>query len=131
GESPGVVTLNPTTIDFGQVKVGSTSKPVSVTADNSGDSAVGIRSVTVSGPFVLATNSCGTTSLAGKSDCQLQLEFAPTTPGAASGSFTIVDDAGTQSVQLNGTGARPPTDTLSATSLAFGNTILGQTSAAQ
>lgn len=131
GEAPGVISLTPTTVDFGQVKVGTTSRPISVTAENSGESAVSISSVTVSGPFVLATNSCGSTSFAGDSDCQLQLEFAPAAAGATSGSLTIVDAVGTQSVQLTGTGAAPPTDTLSATSLTFGGTILGQTSAAQ
>jgi hypothetical protein len=131
GEAPAAVNLNPTTIDFGQVKVGSTSKPVSVTAENSEASPVAISSVTVSGPFVLAANACGNASFAANSDCQLQVEFAPTVTGPVTGALTIVDDAGTQSVQLNGTGAAPPTDTLSATSLNFASTIIGQKSAAQ
>ena len=131
GETPGIVTLTPTTINFGQVKVGSTSAPLIVTAENSGQSAVDIASVSVSGTFVLAANSCGITSFAGSSDCQLQVEFAPTAPGPATGVLTIVDDAGTQSVQLTGTGAAPPTDTLSPTSLTFAATIIGQTSAPQ
>ena len=131
GETPGVVNLSPTSIDFGQVKVGTTSKPLSVTAENSGQSAAAIASVTVSGPFVLATNSCGTTSLAGASDCQLQVAFAPASAGPATGWLTMVDDAGTQTVQLNGTGAAPPTDSLSSTSLSFPDTIISQTSPPQ
>ena len=77
-----------------------------------------------------AANSCGTTSLAPDSDCQLQVEFAPTVKGPATGVLTVVDYAGTQTVQLTGTGAAPPTDTLSAMSLTFPSTIVGQSSAA-
>jgi Abnormal spindle-like microcephaly-assoc'd, ASPM-SPD-2-Hydin len=131
GETPGVVNLSPGTIDFGQVEVGSTSKPLPITAENGGETPVAIRSITVSGPFVLAANSCGTTGLPGKTDCQLQVEFAPTAAGPATGALILVDDAGTQSVQLKGTGAAPPTDSLSPTSLTFAATIIGQTSAPQ
>ena len=131
GEAAGVVNITPTTIDFGQVKVGNTSSPLSVTAENSGGTAVAISSITVSGPFVLAANACGTTSFAANSDCQIQVEFAPTAAGPATGALTIVDDVGTQSVQLSGTGSAPPSDTLSATSLTFPATIIGQSSAAQ
>ena len=131
GEPAGVVNLTPTTIDFGQVKVGTTSSPLSITAENSGGTAVAISSITVSGPFVVAANACGTTSLTANSDCQIQVEFAPTAAGPATGALTIVDDVGTQSVQLSGTGAAPPTDTLSTTSLTFPATIIGQSSGAQ
>jgi hypothetical protein len=131
GEAAPVVNVTPGTIDFGQVKVATTSRPLSITAENGGATAVAISSITVSGPFVLASNSCGTASFAANSDCQIQVEFAPIAAGPATGALTIVDDAGTQSVQLKGTGAAPPTDTLSATSLTFPATIIGQTSAAQ
>ena len=47
-----------------------------------------ISSITTSGPFVLASNSCGTTSLAASTDCQLQVEFAPTATGPATGVLT-------------------------------------------
>ena len=131
GETPGVVNLTPGSIDFGMVQVGSTSGLLPVTAGNSGQSAVAISSITVTGPFILATNSCGAASLPGNTDCQLQVEFVPTASGPAGGALTMVDDAGTQSVQLTGTGAAPPTDTLSPASLTFAATIIGQTSAAQ
>ncbi len=131
GDTPGVVNLTPTAIDFGQVKVGAASNPLSITAENSGQTPVAISSVAVTGPFLLAANSCGTTSFAGNSDCQIQVEFAPLKAGPATGTLTVVDDVGTQVVQLTGTGAGPPTDTLSPASLTFAATIIGQTSAAQ
>ncbi len=119
GETPPELNLTPTTVDFGQVKAGTTSKPLAITAENTDKTTVAISSITVTGPFMLAANACGTTSFAANSDCQLQVAFAPTAAGPATGVLTVVDDLGTQSVQLTGTGAAPPTDTLSATSLTF------------
>ena len=131
GATPGVVNLKPPTIDFGQVQVGSKSNPLAVTAENTGGTASAISSLTTSGPFVVASNSCGTASLAANSDCQLQVQYVPTTTGPATGLLTMVDDAGTQTVQLTGTGGAPPTDTLSSTALIFGGTIIGQSSSPQ
>ncbi len=131
GAKPGVVNLTPPTVDFGQVQVGSKSNLLPVTAENAGGTVVAISSITTTGPFVLATNSCGTTSLAASTDCQLQVQFAPAASGPASGTLTMVDDAGTQTVQLTGSGAAPPTDALSPSSLTFAGTIVGQSSPQQ
>jgi hypothetical protein len=131
GQTPGLVNLTPGSVDFGQIQVGTTSKPLPVTAENGGQTAVAITSVGITGPFVLASNSCGAAALAGNTDCQLQIEFAPTAPGPATGELTIVDEAGTQTVQLAGTGAKPPTDTLAPSSISFPATETGKHSAWQ
>jgi hypothetical protein len=134
GLAPGNVKLMPTVLNFdnalsGPTAVGTISKPLSITVENSGGTAVPVTSATVSGPFVMASNVCATTSLAANSDCQLTIEFQPTAAGPAIGALTLIDGAGTQSVVLMGTGAAPPTDTLSTTSLSFPPTIIGQSSA--
>ena len=93
-----------------------------------------ISSISVSAPFVLSGNGCGTTSLAANTDCPLQVEFAPTTAGVFTGQLTLTDSAGTQTVQLSGTAVAPPTDTLNppaAASLAFAATPESQLSASQ
>jgi hypothetical protein len=131
GSPAGVVSLTPATVNFGQVEAGTTSAPLQVTAANSSAVAIPISSVSVTPPFVLAGNSCGTTSLAANTDCQVQVEFAPTQAGAASGLLTFTDGAGTQTVQLSGTGAAPPTDVLNPASLTFPATPDGQLSSAQ
>lgn len=131
GAPAGVVTLTPPSIDFGSVEAGTTSAPLSITAENSGGSPVAISSVTVTGPFVLSTNSCGDISLEPSTDCQLAVEFNPATAGSVTGTLTMVDAVGTQTVQLTGTGTAPPTDTLSPTSLTFPGTVIGVDSAAQ
>ncbi len=130
GTGPAGVTLAPATVIFGQVAVGATSTALQVTFQNAGSTAVAVTSVTIGAPFVLSGNACGS-SVAANSDCQLLIEFAPTVAGSATGTLTVVDGAGTQAVGLSGSGAAPPTDTLSATSLTFPGTIVGQTSAPQ
>src|ERR1700691_503546 len=54
----------------------------------------------------------------------------PTQEGAATGTLTLVDGAGTQTVQLSGFGYSPPTDSLYPVSLAFPPTAVGQSSTA-
>jgi hypothetical protein len=134
GLAPGNIKLTPTVLNFdnalsGPTAVGTTSKPLSITVENSGGTAVPVTSATVSGPFVLANNVCATTSIAANSDCQLTIKFQPATPGPATGALTLIDGAGTQTVVLTGTGAAPPTDTLSTMSLSFPPTVIGQSSA--
>ncbi len=131
GATAGVVSLTPSTIAFGQVEVGMTSTPLQVQVANSGGMAVPITSVAITAPFTLASNSCGTTSLAANTSCQVQIAFAPKQPGPATGTLTFVDGAGTQTVALSGNGAAAPTDSLSASSLTFPATVSGQLSATQ
>jgi hypothetical protein len=131
GISTGSITLSQGSIDFGTVEVGISSGTQSITVTNAGGTAVPITSITVTAPFVLSTNSCGTTSLAANSLCALILQFTPSASGPAIGTLTLVDGTGTQYAQLTGTGSSPPTDTLSATSLSFPATIVGQNSAIQ
>jgi hypothetical protein len=110
--------------------VGKTSSALQITAENGTAAAIPVTSVIVTGPFLLASNACGN-SLAANSDCELTVEFAPTQAGAASGTLTIIDEAGTQTVALSGTGASAATDTLSPLTLSFPATVMGQLSAGQ
>lgn len=131
GTPPPLVNIQPASINFGSVAKGQTSASEQVTVENGGDTAVPITSLTVSGPFVLVTNACGTNALAAKTDCAMRLAFSPTAAGAASGALTLVDSAGTQTVQLLGTGTAPAEDTLSPASLSFPGTIVGAASSPQ
>jgi hypothetical protein len=131
GIAAGAVSLTPASINFGQVAVNATSAALQVAVANSSGAAVPITSLTISGPFTIFSNACGTSALAADSDCQVTVEFQPTQPGAAAGMLTLTDGAGTQFVTLNGTGGAPPTDVLNATSIAFPATAVGQLSAAQ
>jgi Abnormal spindle-like microcephaly-assoc'd, ASPM-SPD-2-Hydin len=130
GQAPGNFQVTPPKVSFGQVEVGTTSSALQVTVTNSGAAAIPVSSATATSPFVLQSNACGN-SIAANSSCALAFQFAPTQAGDATGTFTLVDAVGTQTVALSGTGEAPPTDTLSVTSLTFSATIVGQTSGAQ
>ena len=128
------VTLTPPSESYGQIEEGTVSSPLTITVANGNLVPIPISSLSVSAPFVLSGNGCGTTSLAANTDCPLQVEFAPTTAGVFTGQLTLTDGAGTQTVQLSGTAVAPPTDTLNppaAASLAFAATPESQLSASQ
>jgi hypothetical protein len=129
GAPSGAVNLSPASIAFGGWQVGTTSTPLPVTANNGSAQAVALTS-TITGPFAIASNSCGT-SIPASGACNLTLTFTPAQIGAASGTLTFTDSVGTQSVALSGTGLAAPTDDLSPASLAFPVTVVGQLSAAQ
>jgi hypothetical protein len=130
GTASGAVTLSPDPLIFGQVEVGS-SALLSVTAVNASSTSLSITSLTITGPFAVATNSCGTTALAASADCQIQISFNPASAGPATGTLTLIDGAGTQSIQLSGSGEATPTDALNPTLLSFAATQVGQTSSPQ
>jgi hypothetical protein len=131
GAAAGTVTMTPVSINFGDVAVGATSSPLPLAVVNNSASAVPITNWGTSGPFTIFSNACGNSTLAADTSCQVIVEFQPTQPGAAAGTLTLMDGAGTQTVALNGTGAAPPTDTLNPTSVTLPATAVGQLSAAQ
>ena len=130
GLSAGPVTASPGTLSFGQVQIGTTSPALSVTVENTTSAAVPLMSVSVTPPFNISTNSCGT-SLAANSDCAIAIAFNPTQAGSISGVLTLIDSVGTQTVVLSGAGAIAPTDALSPLSLTFPGTIVGEQSTSQ
>jgi hypothetical protein len=132
GTPAGAVSLTPSIVSFGQVQVGTAWTALQVTVANSSASAVPVSSVFATPPFTIANNACGATSLAANTDCQLQVEFAPTAAGPATGLLTFTDAAGTQTAELNGTGEAAPTDILNPPSpLAFPATAEWQLSPVQ
>ena len=130
GSSSGLVTALPGTLSFGQVPMGTVSPALPVTVENAGSTAVSVTSVTVTPPFLLVANGCSP-SLAANTDCALSLTFAPTQTGAATGTLSVVDVVGTQTVSLSGTGATAATDALSPNAVSFPDTASGQQSTAQ
>ena len=130
GIAAGAVSLTPAIVDFGLVQVGSTSAPLQVQAGNSTQAAIPITSITVTAPFTIASDACGTTTLAANSDCTIMVAFAPTQAGAATGTLTFTDGSGTQTVTLTGTGAAAATDVLNPLALTFPGTAVGQLSTA-
>jgi hypothetical protein len=131
GLAAGAVTLTPAAINFGSILVGTTSALQQVEAGNNSATAVSITGVTITSPFTIASNACGTSTLSAQADCQVTVAFAPTQSGAVAGTLTFTDGAGTQTVALTGTGAAAATDILNPLTLNFPATGVGQLSVAQ
>ena len=132
------VGLSPTSLTFTGQLVGTTSAAQSVTLTNTGNAALTITSIAVtganSGDFA-QTNTCpvSPTTLAAGANCKINVTFDPTATGARNASVTITDNAANspQSVPLTGTGTAPIVSLGGTTSLNFGNQLIGTTSAAQ
>jgi polyisoprenoid-binding protein YceI len=128
------VALSPSSYNFGNQVVGTTSSAAPITLTNTGNVTLNITSVTIagtnSGDFT-QTNNCGATVAAGAS-CTLSVTFTPTASGSRSGSLTITDNASpaTQTVSLTGTGTAPVVG-LSPASLTFPAQAVGTSSSAQ
>lgn len=133
------LTLTPTSQDFGSVAVGSSGDPVTFTLTNIGTAAIDLNSIAASTGFT-ETNNCGDgLNPAGNdgSSCTIQVSFAPTTSGAATGTLTVnytavgSENALTVASSLSGTGTGGGTITVSPTSLSFGSQVVSTTSSAQ
>lgn len=122
-------TVQPTTLNFGNIPVNSTSSSMQATVQNTGPKTLAI-SVTISGNSSLQfsqSNTCAT--VAPQASCAITVTFTPTSAGAQSASLNVNAGAGgTQTVQLLGNGAQV---TVSPTSLTFGNQIQGTSSTSQ
>ncbi len=122
------ISLTPTTYDYGSVTLGSTiGKTFTLTGDPNSTAPLGLTNYTVSGAgFSLSpvqTNPCSQTT---PHTCIFSVFFSPTTAGAATGTLTIVDAAGTQTVALSGTGVAQ-TISLTPTTYDYGSVTLGST----
>jgi len=102
------VTLAPTSLNFGDQATGTGSPTLAVTLDNTGNSALSISSIAVSGANAAdfaQTNNCAGSVAAGAS-CSISVVFTPGQTGSRSGQIVITDNAGgsPQQVPLSGNG---------------------------
>jgi hypothetical protein len=106
GGTPGSVQALPSLIAFPQTGVNLYSSPVPVTLTNPDSvNSLGSFTLAVTPGFRLVSTTCATTLAAGAS-CTAVVEFAPTSPGAQSGSLTVSSSALTTGafVPLSGMG---------------------------
>ncbi len=107
GELP--VVVNPVTLAFGTVKVGTTSAAKTVTITNEMKTTLTITSIvltsTDAGDYTMSANTCGSNLTAG-AKCTVSVTFTPTAKGARPATLSITDGATTspQDVNLTGTG---------------------------
>jgi uncharacterized repeat protein (TIGR01451 family) len=131
----GNLTITPTSVDFGNVNVGTTSPEQTVTLANTGTASLDVTALTGAvAPFARTmTGSCASSlpiTLAAGASCTLSYTYTPTATGAANQSLTVTADApGSGTIVLAGTGVSGALS-LTPNPAAFGNQRVGTTSAA-
>ena len=129
-----IVSLSPTSLNFGNQTVGIISSPQNVTLQNTGNIKLTIASIQItgtnSGDFG-EKNNCPS-SLPPNNSCQISVTFKPTTTGTRNAAVNITDNApnSPQSVPLTGVGVVPAV-TFSPKSLTFATQLVFTTSKAQ
>lgn len=120
------VSLSASSLAFGNQVVGTKSASQAIVVNNSGTDTLNVGAAGVGAPFAIVADSCSNTAVAVGASCTIQVAFAPTATGPASGSLSIPDDApgSPQTVALAGTGVQPGA-TVSPTSLSFGSVRVG------
>jgi uncharacterized repeat protein (TIGR01451 family) len=110
-----VASVSPSSIDFGNQLVGTTSSPRTVTLTNTGGSPLTISGLFITGSDFAFGADCGVAAgvvLDPGQSCAVPVTFAPTATGARSGSLTFIDNAADSphTVALSGTGVPPTAD---------------------
>jgi len=115
--------LSTTSLTFAAQTINTTSAGQSVTLTNTGSTTLTIMGMKASGKFA-QTNTCGSSVSVGAS-CTIVVTFTPTKQGTQTGTITITDSAGTQTIGLTGSGT---VVSLSRSSLKFPPEKVGVTS---
>jgi hypothetical protein len=130
-----VANVAPPVVVFGAQQVGTVSAPEIVTVSNAGTAPLTFASIGVTGEFSFITPA-GTSppacpvTLAPRGSCRIAIVFHPTGLNQRQGVLSIVTNAGTNTLNVMGTGlvAEPPQLTMAAT-LDFGTQPVGVPSA--
>lgn len=106
------ITVAPATVDAGAVFLGAKATKA-VTIANSGKNPLTLTSVSAAGGGFAATGGCTSGTLAPGASCAVDVTFAPTTAGAASGTLTVaysaIGGSSPATVALSGSGVAPTT----------------------
>lgn len=109
-----VASLKPATLFLGSITVGTPGSAQTTTLSNTGDQALSVNGITISGTNAAefsASDTCAVPTVLqpGKS-CTISIVFTPATPGARLAQLNVTDNApaSPQFVPLTGTGVAPP-----------------------
>src|SRR5580692_7174753 len=126
--NPGAGILSPsvTSVSFGSIAVGNTATQ-SLTVTNTGLGAVTISGATLTGAGFSVVGVNLTKTIGVGQSSTIQIQFAPTSGGAITGSLTILSDASNSplAIAIAGTGTQTGL-TIAPSALTFGNVVVGQ-----
>lgn len=135
GSSGGASYVSPASLTWAAVAIGNKSGQKIVTLTNGNGTGINISSISFSGTnpgdFSIFSKTCGTT-LAAAASCTVNILFGPTAVGTRGAilNFNDSDSNSPQTVALSGLGTSGVV-AASPTSVAFGSTALGSSTAAQ
>jgi uncharacterized repeat protein (TIGR01451 family) len=128
------ISVEPDSIDFGDIPVGSASPAETVTISNDGNKDLVIGTITViggdAGQFTILSDNASTETLAPGVSANVSVRFNPTNPGLKSAGLRILSgdpDENPVYVNLTGTGIGPDIDVTPA-SINFSYLLVGDTS---
>jgi len=132
--------VNPASLSFAATTIGQSASPLATTLSNTGNAALNVGTLTLSGAaagdYAINGGTCANgTSLAAGASCTVQVGFKPTAAGARGASLVIAHNAtgGSSAVALSGTGnaVAQATVALSANAIDFGALVAGAASPAK
>lgn len=125
------ISVSPTSHDFGNVLVSSTSPAQTFTISNTGTADLTVSSIALGGGagFALSSTPGLPALVAPGGSVTFDATFSPVSTGPANDTVTILSDAGLASVSLSGTGIQGALG-INPASLDFGNILLGATGTA-
>ncbi len=133
-----VLAVTTTSLNFGNVNVGSTSSAQTVTLSNSGGGILTLSALTAGGANPGDFSRSGTcavgTNLTTLQTCTIIDQFVPTAAGARTANLVIASNGGSATISVSGTGVAVPLApalTLSTVALTFGNVNVGSASPVQ
>lgn len=102
------IALSPTALNFGSEPVGQSTAPQPVTVSNVSTASVDLTGFGIGGTpadYTISANTCGS-SLAGGTNCSLNVSFNPTVKGTRKGKLNVANNGGgsTATATLTGTG---------------------------
>jgi len=116
--SGAILSVTPTSFDYGSVIVGQTSDPQTFTVANAGTDTLFLTDIAVSGPnagdFTVGNRPNPGCSFGGEwgwpagMPCYIGLRFVPTGTGTRTATLTVKSTVGTIAVELSGTGLPVP-----------------------
>jgi len=125
------LTLSPTALTFSSQRVGTPSAAQKVTVSNTGNAALSISSLTLTGPFTVSPSQPFNLAVGASQD--LMVTFNPTATGSATGTLTLSSndpDRLSAAISLSGTGVQPILG-VSPSSLTFSAQRVGTPSTSQ
>lgn len=127
-------TINPTSVNFGNqaIDTTSTARTVTIKNVNTGYAILDINSISLSGnsDFAISGNTCGPTLTAG-SGCKVSIVYTPTVLGSESATLSISDNAPGSPQMVPITGTSIPQTVVTPLSLTFPKQKVGTTSPAK